>query len=125
MREPSRPSLRSTVLLGRLPRRASDALSSSYFGGSCATHLLATQGGGIEIANTTVFINGTPVWSTAYAAASSGGHIAHITPVFSRAGGSGIRFAVASAGGIETQGKGASYLPDTVAGQTVAPGYYT
>lgn len=85
--------------------------------------LCAVDGGVIQFFGITVTLTGTPAFSWTTMAATSFGLIMVSGVTFSGAA-TGIRYTIASAGGINTGGGGASFIPGNSAGSATSPGWY-
>lgn len=87
-------------------------------------HWLVSTGGYIDVASAlTISLTGTPAFGGAFAEASQAGVIDASAATFSGAA-TGTRYAAATAGGINTSGGGANFLPGNAGGSATAPGWY-
>jgi hypothetical protein len=107
-------------------RRAEIVIGANYaISGSASEHLFASQNSMIAANGRTVTLSGSPVFSTAYAYAFRQAGIAVNGSTFSGSTGSGsIRYKLAVAGMIDTNGGGAGYLPGDTAGSNDGTGVY-
>lgn len=85
--------------------------------GGATTHYNVTRLGFIQVAGVTVTVSGTPAFGTAFAAASSGGHLFAASSTYSGSA-TGPRFSTDGFCNISTGGGGASYFPGNSAGAT-------
>ena len=97
-------------------------LANLTFAGGAGIGINANKGT-IEFGNVTVTMTGTPNFSNTFAAAGNNGTIVIQSVTFSGAA-NGKRYNADTAGGINTGGQGASYLPGSTAGTLTSPGYY-
>lgn len=81
------------------------------------------DGGVIQFFGITVTLTGTPAWSWLGAIANNMGLIMVSGVTFSGAA-TGVRYNAQTAGGINTGGGGASYIPGNSAGSVTSPGWY-
>lgn len=92
--------------------------------GGSLYHWLASMSGLISCVSRTVTLTGTPAYSVAFAFASRTGSIEGHLNTFSGSA-TGTRYLADTAGGIFTNGAGATYLPGNAAGTATAPGWYS
>ncbi|RWP88368.1 MAG: hypothetical protein EOR12_16790 [Mesorhizobium sp.] len=85
--------------------------------------LCAVDGGVIQFFAITVTLTGTPAFSWTTMSATSFGLIAVAGVTFSGAA-TGVRYSCLTAGGINTGGGGASFIPGNSAGSAASPGWY-
>jgi len=91
--------------------------------GVSPVHAQTTYGGTIWAVSQTITITGTPAFAAAFCVASTGGLIRFAANTFSGAA-TGARYNATLAGGVNTEGGGATYLPGNAGGTATAPGWY-
>lgn len=104
------------------------AIQASYtISGGGGAHWYVGGGGQIQINDVpiTITLTGTPAFSDAFAVALTGGGIGVPSADTTFSGSAtGDRYATSTAGGVDTNGGGATYLPGNAAGTATSPGYY-
>ena len=79
--------------------------------------------GSIQFFGITVTLTGTPAFSWATIVANNGG-IVQVSGVTFSGAATGVRYNAVLAGGINTNGGGANFIPGSSAGSATAPGWY-
>jgi len=91
--------------------------------GGMSALVSAQDGGIVRFYGITVTLTGTPAFSWTTIAAGFGGLVSVSGVTFSGAA-TGVRYSAGSAGGINTGGGGASFIPGNSSGSATSPGWY-
>jgi len=91
--------------------------------GNASYHVLAQVAGVVDVQGVTVTLSGTPAFAGAFARVAQMGLAVLGYNTFSGSA-TGVRYQAVTAGGIEVNGGGASYLPGNSAGSATSPGWY-
>lgn len=100
-----------------------NATGNYAISGGASRHEYCSRFGRIDTPARTVTITGTPAFSTAYAEANKASVLTNYSCTFSGSA-TGVRYAVALNGVIDTVGGGANYFPGNSAGTTATGGQY-
>lgn len=101
------------------------SITANYtINGGAQYHWVSEACSTLVAANLTITTSGTPAFSSAFALARSAANVQVQSNTFSGTGATGPRYSVDTAGVIQTNGAGATYLPGNAGGVATTPGIY-